>query len=349
MLKDKKEPIDFILPWVTPNDSAWQKERNRYDKDFNKEDKCSITRFRDMNTLKYVLRSIEKHCPWYHKIYLITTGHTPDWLDVSNPKIELVTHEKLFIDKSALPVFNSNAIEMNLVNIPNLSDKFVYLNDDMMIWNPLDIERFFKNGKAVDFFYHGWIPRNRLFKLLKGKDTWVDALNNNISLINNFSFSSSMNQQQYYHDSYSFKQKISNFIQKNIYKKFFWINHWHHPQPYLKSTLKQVYNTYTEKMLDTSKHKFRSSRDITPYLYRYWQLVTGDFEPCFHDDGVVVKLFSLKYLDSTISILNQNKSVNFVCFNDQANEIDEDEFLEISDKLETYLEMHFPSKASFEK
>jgi len=340
--------IDFVLPWVDSSDTSWQEDKLRYEGKYNNEDRKNSTRFRDTNTLKYVLRSIEKNCPWYHKIYLITVGHTPSWLNVSHPKIELIAHEELFIDKANLPVFNSNAIEMNLVNIKNLSEKFIYLNDDMIIWKSLKKERFFKDNKPVDFFHHAWVPRNKIFEMLKGKDTWVDAINNNIRLLHNTSFTSSMSPNQYYHYSYSLKQKISNFIQKNIYKKLFWINHWHHPQPYTRHTLDSVYATYSKEMIDTSNHKFRSSKDITPYLYRYWHLVKGDFYPYFHNDGLVVKISSLKYLQSIITHINQSDTINFVCFNDQMSDVNQDEFNQIIVVLEKHLSSTFPQKASFE-
>jgi len=340
--------IDFVLPWVNSNDPLWQEERTMYNLEHNTEDKHTQTRFRDMHTLKYVLRSIEKYCPWYHKIYLITTGHYPEWLNIAHPKIELITHQELFINKSALPVFNSNAIEMNLVNIPNLSENFVYLNDDMVIWQPLDIERFFKNNKPVDFFSHSWIPRNKFYQMIRGKDTWIDSLNNNIVLINEKIIKNFMEQEHLFHKSYSIKQKINNFIYRYIYKKVIWINHWHHPQAYSKSTLQAVYKEYQQDMIETSNHKFRSSSDITPYLYRYWHLVQGEFEPGFYNDAIVAKISSLKYLQSIITNINQNKIINFVCFNDQMNQDNRDEFNQIVNTLTNYLEKKFPKKQTFE-
>ena len=339
--------IDFVLPWVDSSDTQWQIGKDKYDNILNQEDNHTQTRFRDMHTLKYVLRSIEKNCPWYNKIYLITTGHTPDWLDISHPRIKLITHEELFIDKTALPVFNSNAIEMNLVNIKELSEKFVYLNDDMIIWKPLKVDRFFTNNKPIDFFHHGWIPRNKLFELLKGKDTWIDALNNNLKLINN-TFSAPPIDKKIYHHSYSFKNKISNFLYKNVYKKVFWINHWHHPQPYCKNTIQEVYETYPKEMIACSHNKFRSSSDTTPYLYRYWHLMKGDFVPYDHNDGFVAKITSFSYLQKTLKELKENKKINFVCFNDQMSDVPDEEFEQTSIVLENYLQNIFPDKASFE-
>ena len=344
------EKIDFVLPWVDASDPYWVTSKKQYeDSGENQEDNHTITRFRDMNTLKYALRSIEKNCPWFHKIYLITTGHIPDWLDLSHPKIKLITHEELFIDKTALPVFNSNAIEMNLVNIRGLSEKFVYLNDDMIIWKPLKIDRFFTNNKPVDFFHHAWIPRNKLFELLKGKDIWIDAINNNIRLINEKFIIFKIDNNQYYHHSYKTTDKVSNFFYINLYKKVFWIKHWHHPQPYCKKTIQEVYKTYPKEMIACSHNKFRSSSDITPYLYRYWHLIKGDFSPYDHQDGFVAKITNFSYLQKILKKLKENEKINFVCFNDQMNDISDKEFKQTSIILENYLKNIFPTKASFEK
>ena len=177
--------IDFVLPWVDSQDPEWQKLRQQHAKNQSLSDANSSARFRDSGTLKYVLRSIEKNCPWYNKIYLITCGHYPKWLDLSSSRIELVSHSDIYDNINHLPVFNSNSIEMNLSNIKGLSEHFVYLNDDTVIFSEIDTERFFVNGKPVDFLCHGWIPRNKFWGMIKHVDSWVSALNNNIRLINN--------------------------------------------------------------------------------------------------------------------------------------------------------------------
>lgn len=343
------EKIDFVLPWVDSSDTQWQMEKDKYDATFNQEDKNITTRFRDMNTLKYVLRSIEKNCPWFNKIYLITIGHTPDWLDVSHPKIELVTHEELYFDKSHLPVFSSSSIEMNLANIKGLSEQFIYLNDDTMIINPLEKTRFFQHKKPVDFLSHGWLPRNRLFEKFRGSDTWIHSLNNNLALINNTFSPLKFDKDHLYHESYDIKDIISNFLLSTIYKKFIWLEHWHHPQPYLMKTLQEVYSEYHHEMMLCSSNKFRSNSDLTQYIYRYWQLAKQNFTPHKYNDGFVAKISSLQHLQSTIEKIKQNPNVNFVCFNDQMNNVSEDEFKQTSMILENYLESIFPDKASFER
>jgi len=341
------QKIDFVLPWVDGDNQEWKKIRKQYmpiQEDNN--DSNSSARFRDMETLKYVLRSIEKNCPWFNKIYLITKGYHPEWLNINSPKIELVTEDELFIDKSHLPTFSSVAIEMNLSNIKGLSNQFVYLNDDMVIIRKVESTRFFVENKPVDFLSHGWIPRNKLFGLFKKRDTWIHSINNTLDLINKKFAPIQLNKTLLYHPSYPLKSKVSNFILDNIYKKFIWIEHWHHPQPYLKSTLQEVYSEFQNEMMECSKNKFRDNSDLNQYIYRYWELAKGNFYPYKHDDASISNLASVSVLEMLIEEVESN-NINFVCFNDSIY-LSDIEYDKVKVKLAEYLENYFPDKASFE-
>ena len=124
MITDK---IDFVIIWVDGNDPKWLKEKNKYIKlDGDK----TKNRFRDWKNLQYIFRGIEQFMPWVNKIFFITWGHLPKWLNINSKKIEIVNH-KDFIPKEYLPTFNSNVIEINLHRIKNLSNKFILFNDDI--------------------------------------------------------------------------------------------------------------------------------------------------------------------------------------------------------------------------
>lgn len=97
----------------------------------------SQSRFRDKGELRFALRAISKFAPWIQRIYIITNGQIPAWLDLSNPRVAIVTHEQLFEDASCLPTFNSNAIESTMHRIPGLSENFIYFNDDFFIGRPV--------------------------------------------------------------------------------------------------------------------------------------------------------------------------------------------------------------------
>ncbi|OOF67554.1 stealth family protein [Rodentibacter caecimuris] len=338
--------IDFVLPWVDNQDPEWQRSRQLYSANQSSLDSNASARFRDSGTLKYVLRSIEKNCSWYNRIYLITCGHYPEWLDIHSPRIELVKHSDIYDNKDHLPVFNSSSIEMSLPNIPGLSEHFVYLNDDMLIFSPLKEERFFKNGLPVDFLCHGWFTRNKLFELLKGKDTWINSLNNNIRLINKEFKSKNIDSDKLYSYSYSFYNKLSNFLLSKLYHNFFWFEHWHLPQPYLKRTLLDVKKRYYKNMQICSKNRFRNNTDLTQYLYRYWHLAKGDFFPFKHNDGIEDNICSINDLNKMIKKCDKLQP-NFVCFNDSPTLSDLDYEI-IKNKITEYLDRRFPEKGSFE-
>ncbi|OOF56605.1 Stealth CR1 domain-containing protein [Rodentibacter myodis] len=338
--------VDFVLPWVDNQDPEWQKLRQQHSGNESSSDANANARFRDSGTLKYVLRSIEKNCPWYNKIYLITCGHYPDWLNIHSSKIELVKHSDIYGSKEHLPVFNSSSIEMNLPNIQGLSERFIYLNDDMIIFSKTDIERFFVEGMPVDFLCHGWFPRNKVFGMIKNIDSWVNSLNNNIDLINEFFKPLELNNEFLYHKSYSPLNKISNFLLKKIYKKYFWFEHWHLPQPYLRKTLLEVKDKFYLNMQICSKNRFRADTDLTQYLYRYWHLAKGDFFPFKYNDGIEDNICSIDDLNNMIKKCDKLQP-NFVCFNDSPTLSDLDYEI-IKNRITEYLDRRFPEKGSFE-
>jgi hypothetical protein len=116
-------------------------------------------RFQDNNQLKFSLRSIEKFAPWARHIIIVTNGQTPAWLNLSHPKIRLVTHEQIFPDKSHLPTFNSLAIESHLHRIPGLSRRFIYFNDDILLGKPVTIEDFYTPTSGFKIRLGMYVPR----------------------------------------------------------------------------------------------------------------------------------------------------------------------------------------------
>ena len=342
------EKIDFVLPWVDSDDIKWQRKKKKYAKPssskYNKD--TGVLRYRDTNTLKYALRSIEKFCPWYNKIHLITEGHRPDWLNIEHPKIKLVTHEELYFNTEDLPTFSSPSIEMNLANMKGVSEHFVYLNDDFIMLNSLTEERFFKNGKPVDFLIHGWIPRNKFYQMLRDNSTWVKSLNNNIALINETSSPDEIKNLKnvLFHDSYPVLGKLSNYLLQKIWKKYFFITHWHFHQPYNFSTIKKVHELFHDSMQACSHNRFRSDNDLNQYIYRYYHLVTESFTPFYHNDGLIAKIKTADDLDKLIEQVNSDR-YNFLAYFDEYKLEDEEIII---DRLTAFLENKFSQKASFE-
>ena len=341
--------IDFVLPWIDGDDPHLQQLRRQYlTPSLNLQDEAASARFRDMGTLRYALRSITYHCPWYHKIYLIVKSLPPSWIKSDHPRIEIIKESDLFKDKSHLPVFNPTAVEMNLKNLKGLSETFVYLNDDFFIWRPIPPERFFVDGMPVDFFAHSPIPRNIFFELIKKRDTWIYSIVNTLKLLNSHLAPIHMEPRFLYHPTYSFLDKMNNFLFQNFFRKVIWITHWHLPQPLLKKTLLEVNQFFEPYLMETSKHRFRSKNDLNQYIYRYWQLLTQQFYPYRHNDGYVINIRSYRHLHQAMTHLQNNKSLNFVCLNDHP-QLSENEYKKTVKTLHDFLKKQFPQKAEFEQ
>lgn len=110
----------------------------------------SDARFRDSEELKYSLRSVEKYAAWVNKIYIVTDQQVPKWLDTNHPKIKIIDHQDIFQTDGQLPNFNSVAIEWLIYRIPDLSEHFVYFNDDFFLGSKIKKEDFFTDeGRPV--------------------------------------------------------------------------------------------------------------------------------------------------------------------------------------------------------
>jgi len=79
----------------------------------------------------------------FRNIYLVTNGQIPHWLNLDNDRIKIITHDEIFKNKTDLPSFSSAAIESNLHHIPGLSENYLYLNDDILLNQPISIHDFY--------------------------------------------------------------------------------------------------------------------------------------------------------------------------------------------------------------
>ncbi|EDO40260.1 predicted protein [Nematostella vectensis] len=144
----------FII-WSLPTTNNPQKESIYSDGD---RAEISANRFADNQELKYSLRSVEKYTPWVRNIYIVTNGQIPSWLDLDNPRVKIITHEEIFMNKSHLPTFSSPAIESNIFRIPGLSKKFIYMNDDVMFGDAVWPDDFYTHANGQKFYMTWPVP-----------------------------------------------------------------------------------------------------------------------------------------------------------------------------------------------
>lgn len=137
--------VDLVYCWVNNNDEKWRKKKEYWARELNVQiDNC---RYINSDELKYSLRSIAQNAEWINKIYIVTDRQIPEFLDINNSKIKIIDHEDI-IPAKYLPTFNSDVIESYIDNIPELSEYFLYANDDTFIGRPIAKSYFFTKSGA---------------------------------------------------------------------------------------------------------------------------------------------------------------------------------------------------------
>lgn len=343
---DQNELIDIVIPWVDPLDSAWQKAKRLYTENLYNTNITDEKFFRDWNTLLFLFRSIEKNLPWANKIHFLTYGHIPRWMNVNHDKLRIHNHKDFFKKEHSFPVFSSDAIEMNLSSIPDLSEKFIYFNDDEIVIRPVNPDRFFINNLPVDALMQD-IPRGGwLYRLIRTKDVYPEICKNCVRPLNGFLSKQKLykiNKNIFYDRSYSTLDKLKNLI-FNISHKYYWIHPNHAPQPLLLSSIYKCESLFSELINKTANSRFRSSHDICHYLFRNYNLITGSFIPRKHNDNHCIVLSDYK---SVIRELEDIKKYSIVCIND-SEFLSHNDYIKLRPILENKLSQIFPAKSKFE-
>ena len=128
------EPIDAVYTWVNDKWPGYAGMLASYARD--KRD-TSPDRTRDnLDIVRYSMRSVMRNLPDIRRIYLVTCRpQVPEWLDVTHPMIKLVHHDEIMAPEY-LPTFNSFAIVSHLHLLPDVSRRFLYIEDDMLVMSP---------------------------------------------------------------------------------------------------------------------------------------------------------------------------------------------------------------------
>ncbi|XP_015515285.2 N-acetylglucosamine-1-phosphotransferase subunits alpha/beta isoform X1 [Neodiprion lecontei] len=149
-------PIDVVYTWVNGSDPTFLKNLEKYVPvtDVN----IATSRFDDKDELRYSLRSLEMYAPWVRHVYVVTNGQIPSWLDMDNPRLTLIAHEDIFVNRDDLPTFSSPAIESHIHRIPGLSDKFLYFNDDVLLGADVWPEDFVTKAGGQKVYLAWWVP-----------------------------------------------------------------------------------------------------------------------------------------------------------------------------------------------
>ena len=121
--------IDLVYLWVDGEDPVWIKKLIDAKNEKLSEEAISKCRFQNSNELMYSIRSVKKFAPWIRNIFIVTDNQTPEWFKAG--KGIKIINQKDILPSDCNICFNSCAIETCLHKIPELSEYFLYANDDM--------------------------------------------------------------------------------------------------------------------------------------------------------------------------------------------------------------------------
>lgn len=306
--------IDIVYLWVDGSDPAWQAKRNALVGGETMTAANCKGRYANNDELRYSLRSVAEYAPWIRRIFIVTDGQKPAWLDTSHPKIRLVDHSEILPEESR-PCFNSVVIEHCLWRIPDLSEKFLLANDDMLFAAPV---------KPSDFFTPDGLPivrlnRKRFRKLslmLRQKVLRKKLGNYNLTIMH-----------------------AADLVARHTGVYFGSRTH-HNIDSYLLSDYRHTFDTFAGELTRTLTNHVRSDSDIQRQIYSYLPLAEHRAR--------------LKYVNSRTSFRLQiherdqyarleQLRPTFLCLNDSQMASDDDRR-----QAATWLASRFPTPSPFE-
>lgn len=215
-----EDEIDVIITWADSSDQKWIDLKRSfqinhssyyYDKSNNR---YPIKEFSDLE-LFYCVSTINKYMPWVRNIFITSSlNQKPKWVNLFK-KIKMVDHTE-FIPLKYLPTFNSHTIECHIHKIKNLSEKFIYFNDDMYVNKYVKKSFFFHKNLPIIPGIYKRLHNKYVLEILKWYAYIIKFFRNNSNRI-----------------------KLSNFINYRLIKKdgCFYIKPCHVATPLTKSMM----------------------------------------------------------------------------------------------------------------
>jgi hypothetical protein len=317
-MKSYTEPfeIDLVYLWVDGNDAEWLARKAQFAGKSANLDIEAVTGARSANNdeLKYSLRSTEKYAPWIRRIFIVTDGQRPEWLDMQNGKISIVDIREL-IPPEALPCYNSVIIEHFLYRIPGLSEHFLYANDDM----------FFNAAVTPAFFFtpEGH-PVVRLQRSFPGK--WLNKCRKTFGIHTNL-----------YRRTIA---RAASLVESKFGKYYSGTPH-HNIDSYRKSDCRQVCEeTFRQEIRATVTNHLRSESDIQRIIYLYYALAVKRGKRRYTGRRVSCRIRLQK--PDYMFFINRYHPALF-CLNDSHHATDADR-----ERVRPFLGTLFPKKSTFE-
>ena len=311
---ERNTQIDIIIPFYNDSDFEWREVLYKYMEQEGSNDRqvTGEERYRDWENFKYFFRGIEENCKWVNKVFLIVASESqiPEWINRECPKLRIVLHKE-YIPEELLPTFNPLTIENFVYRIKDLSDNYIYCNDDYFFLNPTTEGMFFVNNYPV---YKDTQTEIRKLDTSGVDGTWYSILNNGMEL----------------------QQRISGDKAK-------WYALDHLPVSHKKDFEKEIIeNNYDIFINANNKSRFRNRNNFSNHVL---VCLYKDNKPYYkfnnYNNSCYVSVRSDTSFDNFI-----NKQM--VCFND-TQLLSKEDFIDTKNRMLEFLNKKFPNKSKYEK
>ncbi len=237
-------PLDVVYTWVDDRFPGYLEELGRYSE--TPHDR-NPNRTRDnLDLLRYSLRSLERFAPWVGHVYIVSCRpQVPGWIDRRADGLSLIHHDQI-MPTELLPSFNSFAIVSHLDRIEGLSDRFLYIEDDMLLGAAVAPGDFFDSSGRLRLY-----PRLEWTPAAAGRQTeaqspWNAALGESNHLLD---------------QTFGTRRRRT-------------VNHV--PLAIDKLAWREMIAKWPEAFQATAKSRFRATGNVAPeFLYPYFMLNTA--------------------------------------------------------------------------
>lgn len=303
-LNHLSEPIDAVITWVNGDDPLHKEKLNAYLKSIGHIPKAAnSTRFRETGEFEFCITSLIRFAPWLRHIYIVTDSQEPNFLDtLSNSKyakrIKIVDHRVIYSGyEEHLPTFNSRSIVSMLWRIPDLSEQFLVLNDDLMLLHPVSPDTFFLNGKLV--VRGNWETQHR-YRLMRLSMHFLGLARQD-------------NNKEGIRPGNRVGQADASAL-AGYRKKYFLVPH--HPHPVLKSLLSAYFGSHPDILRKNISFRLRSTEQFLAeslalhLAFRQNKVIVNNTSKTMM---IKMNKISLLWLKIRLAIADNNDKIAFAC------------------------------------
>lgn len=245
-------PVDAVITWVDGADPKHKAKLDAYLASIGgaRPRAASPSRFHNSDEIDYCVTSLLRFAPWIRKIFIVTDDQQPRLMAMLKnteyeQRVVIVDHKTIFAGyEQALPTFNIRSILAVLWRIPELSENFIFLNDDFSLLRPVSKQDFFRDNKVV----------------VRGK--WVTYSDQRLvtrwlkKLRDYFKKTAPPNSLRVKHlAAQEYSAKLA-----GLTKRYYQIGH--NPHPWRKSTTESFFAANPQLFEDNLKHRFRSAEQF---------------------------------------------------------------------------------------